>query len=53
MVIPTLSVILLFAEVLMYCEGVCWCLHVKYICYKHECKLGHQTLGICEISDTY
>ena len=25
----------LFAEALMYCEGVCWCLHVKYTVYKH------------------
>ena len=34
MVIPTMSVIWLFAEVLMYCKGVCWCLHVKYNVYK-------------------
>ena len=35
MVIPTMSVIWLFAEVFVYCEGVHWCLHVKYIVYKH------------------
>ena len=53
MVIPTMSFIQLFAEVLMYCEGDCWCLHVKYTVYKHliyQCMLGHQTLGVC---DTY
>ena len=36
-VIPTMSVILFFcrSSSVVYCEGVRWYLHVKYIVYKH------------------
>ena len=41
---------------IMYYGVQCFCLHVKYIVYKHlntECTLGHQSLGVCEVSYTY
>ena len=48
MVIPTMSVVLLFAEVLIHCEGVYWCLQLFTNILTHECMLGHQTLGVCD-----
>ena len=39
------------------CEDCCCCLHVHYIVYRYfltlECMLGHQGLGVCEVSDPY
>ena len=38
------------------CEDCCCGLHVYYIVYRYltlECMLGHQSLGVCEVSDPY
>ena len=53
MVIAT-SVILLFAEVTTHSEvGVYMYSTLFTNLSTHECILGHQNIGVCEISDTY